>query len=64
MEGSFSHNFAFSAALIMRSDNSEHISSLILWSNSEEDSTGVLISSLTGDDDNLGSSMELNKFNV
>jgi hypothetical protein len=61
MEGGTSDNFDFSSTWIMRSDKSEHTSSLIFWSCSE-DSTGSMDCSLSGDDGTLGWFIETVKF--
>ncbi len=62
MEGGTSDNFDFSSTWIMRSDKSEHTSSLIFWSCSGEDSTGSMDCSLPDDDGTLGSFIETVKF--
>ncbi len=62
MEGGTSDNFEFSSTWIMRSDKSKHISSLIFSLCSGEDATGGLNCSLSGDDGNLGSFIEVDKF--
>jgi len=62
MEGGTSDNFNFSSTWIMRSDNSEHTSSLIFWLRSGEDGTDDMDCSLPGDGGNLDSFIETDKF--
>lgn len=64
MESGTSDNFNFSSTWIMRSDKSEHTSSLIFLLYSGEVGTDDVDFSLIGDESTLGSSIWIGKMKV
>jgi hypothetical protein len=62
MEGDTSDNFDFLSTWTMRSDKSEHTSSVIFWLGSGDDATDNVDCSLPRGNGNLDSSIEADKF--